>query len=91
MIDEQELRERQSKVLTALQIETQDVLDNAYFVGSWLWIEFPEKPSDEVIKKLRELGFKWNRKRKVWQNSFGQFSRFSDDDPKQKYPVISLK
>ncbi len=71
-----------------------DCLDNARIVGKWVWAIFSEKPPDEVRAKLKELGFRWNKKRSfedtdeksVWQHSCGFRTRAAHGyDPREKY------
>lgn len=56
----------------------------------WLWCKFPDKPDRETITELKELGFHWNHKRKVWQNHCGWRSRHAPYDPRQKYGAVPL-
>ena len=32
----------------------------------WTWVKFSEKPSAEIRKALKELKFRWSRKRGQW-------------------------
>jgi len=90
MSQEIELSERTQEVVDSILIKQPSLKDNFEVVGDWVWCSFDEKPALEILQFLREIGFKWNRKRKIWQNSCGVYSRSSDDDPKQKYPVLQL-
>jgi hypothetical protein len=63
----------------------------AFFVGAWLWIEFPEKPSHETRKALIDLGFAWNSKRGAWQHCGGHPTRYNAKaDPKYCYGVVPI-
>ena len=68
-----------------------EIKNNFEVVGSWVWCSFDEKPAVEVLNFLKSLGFKWNRRRKVWQNACGIRSRSTAGDPKTHYPVIYLR
>lgn len=48
-------------------------------------------PSQEEIIVLKELGSRWNPKRKVWQNACGLKTRQSKGDPRTKYHVLKLE
>lgn len=58
---------------------------NFKVVGFWLWAEFQTKPAREVLNHLKEMGFRWNNNRKVWQNPFLIASRSTSGDPRLKY------
>ena len=68
-----------------------EIKNNFEVVGSWVWCSFEEKPSIEILNFLRSLGFRWNRKRRVWQNACGVRSRSTEGDPKAHYQVIPLR
>ena len=36
------------------------------YEGSWTWIKFEQKPAEEVRAKLKEMGFRFSRKRLAW-------------------------
>ena len=84
------ISERTQFVVDSILTEQPSLKDNFEVVGDWVWCGFDEKPALEILQFLKSLGFRWNKKRKVWQNSCGVYSRSSDDDPKQKYPVLRL-
>jgi len=35
-------------------------------VGSWIWLNYKTKPSDEERQLLKSSGFKWSRKHAKW-------------------------
>lgn len=60
-------------------------------VGSWIWVSGDTK---EIKEKLKELGFKWASKKKIWY--YGEMKgrnpkQKSMDDIKAKYGCETLK
>ena len=61
-------------------------------VGSWIWVGGNTK---DIKEHLKELGFKWRSKKKLW--SYGQMKgkrnhkEQSMEDIKNKYGVIEVK
>lgn len=80
------------QTLAEIQALTQcpEVLAVAKVVGAWIWAEFAEKPSDEVRAFLKARGYRFNPKRKVWQNPCGIHSRKAPYDPRDKYGVKAV-
>jgi len=80
------------------KLETSEVLSrlpdsikpHAYVVGVWVWVEFDEKPDRLTLEALKEIGFSWNNKRKVWQHPCGCFRPSSTDDPRFRYGAIPI-
>lgn len=70
--------------------ERPDVARAARIVGRWIWVEFDEPPDTDTRRWLKELGFHWNRKRRVWQHPCGRFSKASPNDPRWKYGTLPL-
>jgi hypothetical protein len=62
----------------------------SYSVGAWVWLEFAEKPAEEIRKKIGLAGFHWNNNRRVWQHPCGEFSRKSKFDPRLTYEVEKI-
>jgi hypothetical protein len=59
-----------------------------YRVGSWMWVEFPEKPAENIRRSLYLLGFFWNKKRNCWCHACGVPSHGSASyDPRLIYEV----
>ena len=57
-------------------------------VGSWIWVEFGSKPSQEIRDYLKAQGSHWNQKRKVWQISNGYQPRLHSP---MMTPLLRLK
>ena len=68
-----------------------EIRQNAYKVGAWIWVEFDSRPSPNIINELKDLGFRWNNIRKVWQHTGGVFRPSSPDDPRFKYGQVPLE
>lgn len=47
----------------------------ARVVGRWVWIEFDDKPSAEIRQGLKDMGFRWSRRRGQWAHNCGHDSR----------------
>ena len=92
---EQEKQERHRRrmqptqlVLAELQRDCPEAWEAARVVGSWVWVQFADKPPGAVRDKLRALGFHWNRRRQSWQHPCGKFSGPSKADPRYTYGQI---
>ena len=59
-------------------------------VGRWIWITFAEKPSQEIIKALKDFGFHWSHRRQAWAHDCGNKSYPSQGDPWDKYDNYPL-
>ena len=57
----------------------------AEVVGNWIWITFPEAPSEHVRAELSQLGFHWNNTRQVWQHPCGETLPRGTEEPREKY------
>ena|SRR5579859_411301 len=58
----------------------------AEVVGCWIWIAFPEAPTEQVRGQLSQFGFHWNNARKCWQHPCGQPAKEgSKADPRKRY------
>ena len=57
----------------------------SYIVGAWVWAEFSGKPDADVRTALKGAGFRWNKRRAVWQHSCGVYRRRSNNDPRATY------
>lgn len=63
----------------------------ARIVGKWIWIEFESKPSSEVRQGLKDMGFRWSRRRGQWSHSCGHASRPARNyRPWDKYATQSM-
>jgi len=47
----------------------------ARVVGRWVWIKFDSKPDADVRQGLKEMGFRWSRRRGQWSHSCGHDCR----------------
>jgi len=81
---------KQLEVIQAVREYNPAFVRNCYAVGLWIWAEFPQHLSQEELAFLKELGFRWNPVRKVWQNACGVRKHKSAGDPRQKYQVITF-
>ena len=75
-------------VVATLKKEMPNLLEQAQVVGQWVWLEFSVRPSYQVRLKLKQLGFHWNKRRRVWQHPCGTRS---PNDPRDtgKYEVAA--
>ena len=81
---------RQLEVIQAVKSYNPVLIRACYSVGLWIWAEFRQKLSQEEVNFLKEVGFRWNRKRRVWQNACGFKRRSSMGDPRTKYPIVKF-
>ena len=64
----------------------------ARLVGRWVWIEFADKPGEDIRQALKETGFRWNRKRLAWQHNCGHYTRAAKGyDPRDKYGAVDIE
>ena len=78
------------KVVREILFRKPELRYNFEIVGKWVWCNFDEKPSEEIRSFLTQQGFRWNKRRQVWQNPCGISSKASNGNPKAKYPVFPL-
>lgn len=63
----------------------------ARVVGRWVWIKFAVKPSAEIRQSLKEMGFRWSRRREQWANNCGHPTKPARSyKPWEKYQTVSL-
>ena len=64
-------------------------------MGSWCWVSNVNYNDKVVISKLKELGFKWAKKKKMWHFSFEKSKNGgktkSIEDIKNKYGSYAMK
>jgi len=64
-------------------------------IGSWIWVSNVNYTDKVVISKLKELGFKWASKKKMWHFSFEKSKNGgktkSIEDIKNKYGYTEVK
>ena len=90
MENENEENAKQIEVITAIKNSKPELVGNCYSVGLWIWAEFKQHLSQEELTFLKEIGFRWNPARKVWQNACGFKTRRSAGDPRLKYPIVNF-
>ena len=81
---------KQIEVITTIKNNKPELVRNCYSVGLWIWAEFQQRLSQEELTFLKEIGFRWNKARKVWQNACGVKTRRSEGDPRSKYPIVNF-
>ncbi len=87
---EQEIA-KQIQVIEAVKNYKPEFVRACYAVGLWIWADFnQQRLSPEEVDFLKEVGFRWNRARKVWQNACGVKKRRSAGDPRLKYQVVKF-
>ncbi len=65
-----------------------------FYVGSWVWVSFDEKPERETLEQLKEYGFRYSPRRQKWAHNCGHPTRSAVNvNPWDKYEhaVISGK
>ena len=40
-------------------------------VGNWVWVKFKGKPNSAIRQLLKEIGFRWSKRRGQWANNCG--------------------
>lgn len=43
----------------------------ARVVGKWVWIKFESKPPTDTRQALKDMGFRWSRRRGQWAHNCG--------------------
>ncbi len=81
---------KQLEVIEAVRNYNPEFINSCYQVGMWIWAEFQQQLNNEELEFLKQIGFRWNPIRRVWQNACGVKRRRSAGDPRQKYQVISF-
>ena len=46
----------------------------ARVVGRWVWIKFESKPNAEIRQSLKDMGFRWSKRRQQWAHNCGHSS-----------------
>jgi len=59
-------------------------------VGRWLWICFIDQPDAQCHRFLSSVGFRFNRRRQLWQHSCGVRSVRSGGDPRAHYGSVPV-
>ena len=81
---------KQIEVIQAVKCFNPEFTRNCYAVGLWIWAEFKQRLSQEELTFLKQIGFRWNPVRKVWQNACGVKKHRSAGDPRLKYQVVTF-
>ena len=76
------------EALEKLKAECREAYDAAAVVGRWVWVTFQGAPKPDTRRFLKENGYRWNRKREVWQNPCGYHTRGAPYDPRMKYGSV---
>jgi hypothetical protein len=83
------------QLLRLLHDKAPNLWEIARVVGKWVWIEFREKPAQEITNTLSQFGFSWNKKRHSWQHPCGDTRSIAANyDPRRRYgsrPVTQLQ
>lgn len=82
---------KQLEVIGAVKSYNPALFKSCYAVGAWIWADFTQRLSQEELTFLKQIGFRWNPVRKVWQNACGVRKRSSSGDPRLKYQVIRFE
>lgn len=82
--------EKQIAVIEAVKSYNPEFIRNCYAVGLWVWAEFKQRLNQQELSFLKGAGFRWNPKRKVFQNACGVKRRQSAGDPRAKYGIVRL-
>jgi hypothetical protein len=82
---------KQLQVIESVKNYNPEFVRACYAVGLWIWADFnQQRLSQEEVNFLKEIGFRWNRARKLWQNACGVKTRRSAGDPRLKYQVVKF-
>ena len=82
---------KQLEIIHAVKSYNPELFKSCYAVGFWVWADFRQRLSQQELTFLKEVGFRWNPIRKVWQNACGLKRHASAGDPRLKYQVISIE
>ena len=63
----------------------------ARVVGRWVWIKFESKPNAAIRQSLKDMGFRWSRRREQWAHNCGRPTKPARSyKPWDKYQTISV-
>ncbi len=63
----------------------------ARVVGKWVWIKFESKPSADIRQGLKDMGFRWSRRRCQWCHNCGLPTRPARNyKPWDKYKTLTM-
>ena len=64
----------------------------ARVVGKWVWVKFDSKPTTEIRQAMKDIGFRWSKRRGQWSHCCGNPSRPARSyRPWDKYRTRSLE
>jgi len=64
----------------------------ARVVGRWVWIKFDSKPAADVRQALKDIGFRWSKRRGQWAHNCGhQAGPALNYKPWDKYETTMLE
>ena len=64
----------------------------ARVVGKWVWIKFESKPDAGIRQALKDMGFRWSRRRGQWANNCGHPTKPARNyKPWDKYETTLLE
>jgi hypothetical protein len=82
---------KQIEVIESVKEFNPEFIKSCYAVGFWVWAEFKQRLNQEELEFLKQIGFRWNKKRKLWQNACGVKKRSSATDPRLKYQIVRFE
>jgi len=59
---DEHVKEPQKRDVTEIEKENYKIV----YEGNWTWIYFKEKPNEEIRSKLKDMGFKFSKRRIAW-------------------------
>ncbi len=63
----------------------------ARVVGRWVWIKFESKPNAAIRQSLKDMGFRWSRRRGQWSHNCGRPTKPAPNyKPWDKYQTVSI-
>ena len=86
-----ERRLRSTEEVVAVCASNPAIQPHARIVGSWVWVEFPNKPERGVLAWLRFEGFHWSQTRQAWQHPCGVFRPHArSHDPRSTFGQVPI-
>ena len=84
-------RRRSTEEVVAVCASNPAIQPHARIVGSWVWVEFPNKPERGVLAWLRFEGFHWSSNRQAWQHPCGVFRPHArSHDPRSTFGQVPI-
>jgi hypothetical protein len=64
----------------------------ARVVGKWVWLKFDEKPNATIRQGLKDMGFRWSKRRGQWAHNCGHISKQARSyKPWDKYKTTTIE